>query len=503
LFAVRAAASLAFITMLALSWVAAAVGTRTYSVGEILRLAKRDQGVSIRGADVLGDVRFPPSVAGPVILDDVTFSGRVDARGTTFGSLVYLRNVTFKSDVNLMGSTFNGPVLFDAKFIKNADFRFTQFDRLSDFGRTTFSRIVDFQDASFSDVANFVGTTFGDPLDSSHSAAEFSNAEFHGGADFESAKFYDAARFDSARFSAAAIFAQSQFESYSNPADFDAARFDAGATFASAMFAGEADFASSSSGGDMSFDGSQFQRAASFQAAVFSGSTSFSNASLSQLLNLDEASLARLELNGLSFEGTQRSVGNAEQARVVIPTSESKLGHVEELVADPGEVNRIGIHEQSTAHVEKEHALELIRAAAQRAGDTNAANRAQLELRTLKRQDENPIVRVLDWVFYWGAAGYFVEVWHPIALLVLLLLITTGFRLARAWPDAKSPGQKLDSGCKSFFASFGALWRLKLHEGTALEMLESTAYKVVLIVLVLNLANVWPPVHDVLQGILP
>jgi len=462
---------------------------QTYTAAQVMTLAERPQGVSISGPAVIrGNLDFPPSIAGPVTLDDVTVAGDVNASSTSFAKLVNLSGTTVEGSVDLSGASFGAAALFDGTtFDGPADLSIAQFSRVSDFRNATFDQSADLESVYFSDIAGFPSARF-------TSSADFSDAEFHLGADFTNAKFFDTAHFAWTRFSSAATFTLAYFNSQ---LDFSNSEFDRGATFIAATLNGPADFDDSQSAGNMIFDGAHLNAGGTFVAAVLSGTTSFSQSHVSgSPLDLDEASIAQLDLSGLALQSNNTSV--------LLPTTSGNLGGLGGLVADPGDVGEFGIKEQgSSAHVEREHALELIQAAAQRGDDTSVANAAHLRLRILKRQDESALLRPLDWVFYWGVGGYFVVWWHPLVTIGALLLIGTGLRLWRKWPVAETVPRQAAYFWKGFGSSFGSLWRLNVHSGTTAEMFEASLYKAVLIVFLMNLANVWPPLHDVLQGILP
>jgi hypothetical protein len=75
------------------------------------------------------------------------------------------------------------------------------------------------------------------------------------------------------------------------------------------------------------------------------------------------------------------------------------------------------------------HVLELIEKSATGADDLGLANRARYELRKLAGRESG--VRLLDWAFYQGVAGYLVRPVHPLVTLVCLALVLSLARMLR------------------------------------------------------------------------
>jgi hypothetical protein len=195
----------------------------------------------------------------------------------------------------------------------------------------------------------------------------------------------------------------------------------------------------------------------------------------------------------LDLDGAKLEPGSA----VALPQAGGTTGHIDELRFDPNDVAHIGVGTSASTRRAREDALALVEAAARRGGDTSAANRAFYARRTLARRDEVWFTRGLDYVFFFGAAGYFVAPLHPLTALVVLLFL---FAAARwALPRRRDPPRpKFHEALRH---SWGLLWRLDIRQGTVADSVEAVVYKLAFLVLLLNLANVWPPVHDLVKGV--
>ena len=463
--------------------------------------------VSISNRYVVGALRLPAEVRAPVTLHRVTLCGPLLASSTSFDKLVDLRGSRFRAEVDFTDATFNGPAVltgihtwasapldvdfatfhglafFGGAIVRGpATFADTEFNGPARFRADRFDRPVRFGSAVFGDIADF---------SSMHvkRLADFSAAEFDSVASFSASHFMGKASFATTRFSQFADFSASAFgEITSAPLTFFAARFDGGVSFLDAQFFGPTSFSLIQSGGDVVFDGTDVERALSFVQANVVGDTTFARATLRSLVNFDEADVHKLDLDGAMFVGT---------AAVILPQPGSTTAHLDELRFDPADVGHIGTGTGKSTDAEREQALALVSAAALRGGDAKAANQAQYLRHTLIRDDRTLAPRLFDWVVLWGAGGYSVRPWHQVITLVVILLGATAIRVF----VPRLRGGKRGPLMKSFKKSFGAMWSLKLA-GSGWAQFEVVIYKVVFLVLLLNLANVWPFGHDLVKGVL-
>ena len=432
---------------------------------------------------------------GHVSAASVSFDKLVDLRGSSFRAGADFSNATFNgpavfTDVQATGdqtvhfdfATFHGAALFSgSSFAGATTFADAEFDRASRFRHVHFNGLADFDSAWFGDAADFTGAIF-------KTDGRFNAVEFHSVADFSNAQFGQRALFGASRFSQPADFSGAVFGGASQQtASFHGVRFDAGASFLDAEFDGKANFDRVQSAGDMAFDGVDFEQTASFSTVQLLGTTSFSQALLYARLNFDQASLHRLDLDGAQF---------MPKSTVELPLKNA-AGRVDELRFDPADVSHIGVGRGQASDARREHALALVETFALRGGDGKAANEAQLKRWTLKRGDRPAPLHALDWAFMWGIGGYLVRPLHPVATIGALLVLCALFRILWARFKAKKPIGPILAARRSI----AAFWRLQIHEGTGWQQLEATSYKLLLALLFLNLANVWPVVHDLLKGV--
>jgi hypothetical protein len=460
--------------------------------------------VSYSGVAVTGRLVLPGRLDAALLLHGVSLPDGIDAQETTFGKLVDLRDSTLGASSDFTGATFQGPAVFLrvsatklsfelATFDGNAffnrlkatgpvSFDYAEFSGTAGFVRASFGRRAGFKNASFGGPAAFTIASFSGPVD-------FEEADFSSDADFSSSMFSSEANFDAARFGSAAAFDGVTFEKVI----FTHARFEQGGSFIYSEFGGPAGFALTSSPGDMEFDGATFDDNATFATARYTGSTTFNRAEIDGDLNFDEAVLSRLDLDNTTFV--------AAGPHLFLPYPSQGNGRLDDLRMDPGDVGHVGTGGNEKSGREKRAtALALIEAAAKRGGDLRAADQAHVEYQTILRHDRVLPLRLLDWALYWGVAGYFVRPLHQVSTILILLVLFT--LIPVVWIRATRTPEKRLSLRTSLRRSLRSMWQLKIHEGTGWQQAEATAYKVVFLLLLLNVANVWPPVHDLLGGLL-
>jgi len=477
---------------------------RSISATFIRRRLEAGKPVSMTGGTVRGTLLFPPHVSAPLTLHGVKLLGPLDATSTTFDRLIDLRGSTLNKGADFSGATFEGPlVLTQAQVNGPLRFAFATFRGSALFAGARLNGAVTFFDAEFDRESVFRGVQirgptefdsswFGDSVSFASSdlsqRASFDATEFRAAADFSSAQFGGAVLFRGARFADVADFIGTVFGSASEaPASFQYARFQSGAGFLDAEFDGQVHFELAQSAGDMSFDGAEFDGPISFSTAQLLGSETFSQATLYASANFDQAALHRLDLDGAIFANPGVTVS--------LPKPGGTIGRIDELRFDPADAGHFGIGHGRQSDAEEEHALSLAEAAALRGGDAKAANQADLERRALIRGDEFFALRALDWAFGWGVTGYLVQPWHQVGTVATLLVL---FALVRVlWAK---PSVGFLTGLKQ---SWGALWRPAARQGSFWHQAEAQTYNLVLILFLLNLANVWPLGHDLVKGLLP
>jgi uncharacterized protein YjbI with pentapeptide repeats len=467
--------------------------------------------VELSRVRVVGELRFPAHVSAPVVLRDSLFAGRILARSSSFENLLDLSGSSFASDANFSEARFGGPVLlartrtssrsvlgfdftvFDgpavftrAQIHGPVSFAGTQFGSSSRFDLAHFNRNARFGFAIFGDLADFQATTFA-------GTASFRAVEFRSVADFSDAQFDGNATFDGARFSAATDFSGGYFlpsgRMVGSPASFRFVHFAEGASFRSRAFGRGVVFDGATASGPLGFQGTIFQGDASFDTVDFSAEADFSQAELNGLVNFEQARLARLDFDGAVFN----------ESRLVLPNDRNHSGRLDDLRMDPNDVRYVYQGTQKGARKAREHAFALVEKAARSGGDLGAAAEAGVRRRTLGRQDDDLPLHVLDWAFYWQIAGYFQRPLHPLYALVALFLLGVLVRLAwRAgardgWAHLRGLLQDIRESLGSIFGKGKGL----VSSGEAL------LAKVLLAVLILCVANVWPPVSDLLKGVLP
>jgi uncharacterized protein YjbI with pentapeptide repeats len=378
------------------------------------------------------------------------------------------------------GAVFGGPAVFTGASFQGASrFRQAQFLRAANFGF-----------AGFDDAADFAAAVFVGP-------ASFGGAEFRSVADFTGATFSDSAAFDTARFSGAADFVGATFDPtahrHAPPASFKSTRFDGGGSFFGAQFLAGADFGLTQAAGALDFETATFQHDAVFSTARFLQGIDFSRAEFTQgVLDLDQSSASEVDLTGTTLARTV----------VVLPDPALGAGRVDNLRLDPADVGKIRQGSEAGTRATREQALGLVESAARSAGDNRAANEAQVRRLTLIRQSRSVVPRVLDYLFLWGIGGYLVRPLHPALAILVLLLVGTLVRAAaeRRRQPALAVGVELRDGLRGSAAS---LTRLSLWKGSAAQQLEALAYKLLILLLILNLGNVWPSIRSLWEGLAP
>ena len=480
----------------------------------IVRLLEAGKPVAISHARIRGVLRLPAQVNAPLSLRRCVIADGIRAASTTFAGLVDLTGTTIGGDSDFSAAVFSGPVLLgglhtrpertarfdfatfrssavvtDAVFGGPAVFTGTSFQGASRFRAVQFLKAANFAFAGFDDAADFAAAVFAGP-------ASFGGAEFRSVADFTGATFSDNVAFDTARFSSAADFIGATFapaDEHAPPASFKGARFDGGGSFFGAQFLAGADFGLTQASEALDFETATFQHNAVFSTGRFLRGVDFSRADFTQsVLDLDQSSASEIDLTGTSLAKTV----------VVLPDPTLGAGRVDHLRLDPADVGKIRQGSAAGTRATREQALGLVESAARAAGDNRAANEAQVRRLTLVRQSRSAVPRVLDYMFLWGIGGYLVRPLHPAVAILALLLAGTLVRAAaeRRRQPSLAVGAELRDGLRGSAAS---LTRVTLWKGSPGQQLEALAYKLLLLLLILNLGNVWPSIRSLWEGLSP
>lgn len=419
---------------------------------------------------------------------DCTFVGPVSAHDVIFDRTVDLSGTTFSRGVDFTGATFHAPALFRAsvaqveasgvepscRFRRVAVFSLAIFDDLASFGGARFCATAEFLDTRFAD-ATFSNAGF--------LRAEFDRAAFRGAALFNDAHFARHASFEEADFRVRADFARAHFN---DGADFADTRFASGASFLVTRFSvahpatvdESATFQDAVAGGDLDFTFAEFHRQlALFSGLVSSGSLVFRDAEFD-----DEA--------GVSMDRLQ----------------------ARDLVLDVNAVKGISDPEQQLA------VLGMIEDSAKARNDLKTANDAQYQIRVLRSHTYSAFWAFNDYVFYRGAAGYFVRPLRPVLVLIALVtvvaLVRTRSKLretpkpearAGSWESVRSTGSR---GSTTFltclldtFAVAGPRWRGRDGAVGLPQRFEVVIYRLLLVCALIGLANSNPTLRQMVDSL--
>ena len=497
----RAAGSLAFALVVALSFgPAASAARRVVQAASIEAQIRNDRPVRVVDAEIRGTLHLPLEVGVPVALERDLLIGTLVASSSSFDRVFSLKGSILENGADFAGAAFSGPTNFaglhssgrlsfeEATFRGAAlfggaqlggpvTFQDAELDGVARFRVARFEKLADFDSASFRAGADFVAARF-------DQAAYFETASFGDLANFTGAMFSEPAYFGGSLFAGSAAFTGAQFDGRHAPAaSFLRARFEDDASFLDASFRGWAKFDLAEAPGDVVFDGAIFGNGASFSTVRLLGDTSFAQTDVSGLLNFDQAVLAKLDLDGASFEPS---------GKVLLPRAAGTTGRVDELRFDPNDIHHVGIVVGSLKSVTqaREHALALVESEARRGGDVSAANHAYALRQSLDGSGHSWIVRALWLAFWWGVAGYLVAPLHPLVTLVVLLF---AFTLARMLRGARF--------APAFGCGWSSLWLFDIRKASFVASLEAIAFKTVIVLLFLNLANVWPPLNELVKGV--
>jgi len=492
-------------------------------------------------------MRLPRPVKAEFIVRNSQFDERLDARSVSFAGLLDFSGTNFVKGADFSDAQFAGPFIFaaattgrgastlfrfasftgaavfarahlkgdtlltGAEFHDTARFRKVAFAGRAFFGYSSFDRAADFARATFSGSASFGGTDFG-------SVANFAKASFRKNTAFTGARFAGTATFDEAEFKAQrrrisrvpGFVGSSQ---RTRPTAFGGVSFNGGASFLYATFEREAIFNDAQALQGVDFEGARFDRSASFTTVRFRGDTDLSHALLNRRVDFTQAVLHLLDLDGVTV---------GDKTVVVLPDPARRIGHLDDLRLDADEM--IGPIEAGSPDAQIRQ-LKLVESAARSAGDRDAANKALVRRLTLNRYTESWWFHPVDWAFGWEISGYLIKWQKPACALLALVVLGILLRLARwnwkarvrvlrwlTWWKIRVPVLTRIRPRSNEAVPEKQIWvatkrsvvnlvRFKIEDRTALAWLETASQKLLVLVLLLTLGNVWPPVHDLLNGI--
>jgi uncharacterized protein YjbI with pentapeptide repeats len=477
----------------------------------------------------------------------------VSGAGTEFENLVDLSGSRFEGGVDLSNARFDRSFLFSdatAASRRLLSFQRSQFSESAIFRRTMFQEPVSFEEAAFDNATDFEEATFSRWV-------SFVASEFRADVDFSGARLLGLALFSNARFSREADFISSMFGPFGAPhrgrafpcangasvwTTFCRSNFDAGASFLGARFQGVT-FALARADGDLNFQAAQFagdQRCsidhadllttpADFSTTRFLGEATFRGAQFDCLANFDQAYVHVLDLKGADLQ--ELWLGLPAQSEHPNPGNLGWIGVLHLAVED---VDHIRIQDATSSEIRlaREHALELVEAAARAANDLGTANDARVRRLSLIRDSKPLVPRLFDWVVWWGLLGYLVQPVHQAIAIALAFLVAVVMRASISAParsgsvgnpanDATAYGaggagskhqatrritfhtraisHRLSHVWHSIEETLGVVFRLRPPEGGA--RLEYFLFKFLIVVLIVNVGNVWPPFRELLEGV--
>jgi uncharacterized protein YjbI with pentapeptide repeats len=383
------------------------------------RLRAGDSVVLPRGTEIRGRLLLAREVVqGSFTCRLCTFAGPISAADATFERTVDLTGGVFTGDVVFTGASFRGSTLFGtvtdldgeartARFPSRADFSLAVFEGPTNFSGAVFAGPASFQESRLGDAA-FAGTIFTAPV-------SFAGAQFLGEADFPSANFLHGVTFKGARFARGAIFLATTFDSPAHASVV--AQTDVQPNEPEEA----ANFSLVKSKGSIVFSRAVFHSLPGEQVAIFD-----------DLASTGELDLDRAEFLSLAAEdspdpyaehGNRVAMDGVDTGGLVLA-----LDHVDS-ISDEGEYDG-----------SRRNALAAIRAVADANGDLGLANDAEYQLRLLRAQNRGAIARAADTFFYRGVAGYFVRPGHPLLLLAILVVLLTLLRYGRERAGAPHVG---------------------------------------------------------------
>jgi Pentapeptide repeats (9 copies) len=401
------------------------------------------QGLTFDDARVNGRLnfhgaRFERAVvigAAPVLPGLVTrVSGQIDFSLATFASTANFENLEAASFADFTLARFQDTGIFNSARLTGSNFR----------------SAVSFIGAEFDREARFVDATL---------RADFTNADFHGGADFRRATFPTDGLFLGTNFAGAVDFGDAQL----GGSDFANARFHQGANFKRAAASNNIRFVGARSNGPLDFQAARFAAVANFTDVEVDGMLSFEHTRFARS-GCTAAACGRSTFIARNLSADDLRMPIALARRTLRPTATSLLQQIER--------------------------------SAKARGDFGTANDAFYNRQVVKSGGYGPLGRLLDFVFYRGAAGYLVKPEHPLVLLLLLALVAATLEARSRWREHKAPlrarkpaaiaGLAWDVGSEALRRIAGAIPKRLGGNAQPLPRLELTVYRILLVCTVIG-----------------
>lgn len=476
---------------------------------EFIRSVAED-GLDASGLVVDGDVdlRSIGRVEHLFRCQDCTVLGSVNASDVVFSRVVDLSGLQVRGALDLHGASVE-----DAFLLQDSQRRGARIEGPTDLDLATFA-----------DVASFDGTSFDGPVQAQHlhvrgtasftdtdfsSAARFDHAAFHDGVSFAGGEFHEEARFVRVRFGGAASFRQR--------------RFDERATFTGATFEGRADFMLAEFRGPGRFENLTLERGANFRVIQARAPVSFQQTGANGPVDFQGAVFHEaVSLSGITTSG---------ELSLLDVTIGSPRGLVMEPMFPAALLIDIATVEQIPGPRIRARVLAALEQTAKARGDLALANDARYTLLALQSEEHEWHQRLLDRVFYRGIGGYLVRPQHPLLTLVLLMVLAATIRAvprvraARASSTARTanPGRGWRHGWAEVEHTLGPVVA-GLHESlsrtfrrgaakdadppagassfsASARALESTIYKVLVVVLLITLGNSNGTIREIIDAL--
>jgi len=377
---------------------------RTIDASLIVEAVMRHVPVQVRQAIIRGRLN----------LQDVTIEQKFDLAGCVVEDHADFSHATFKRDFFVSDAVFKGGASFrDATFEHGAMLQRTRFDISVSFENVRFSEFsaeeaefgaASFSHARFEAIADFAKSTFDSSV--AFIATQFAGQGFFPGArfkgsnaDFTRAHFVDWTTFGSGEpnfssvFDGQAIFIETQFDSstwfngvtFQKEVTFHGARFGSTAEFRGATFHSTASFERCHFDADAFFQDSGFQGLASFRSTIFQA-VYFSSAAKSATPQFRND----IDLLGCTYDQIQVNWRSFLQ----YPNGRSRV-HA---------YNR-------QPYIQLEEVL-------RKSGFEDDANEVYAEQR---RVENTKGWRKYQDRFYWLIANYGIDLWHELAITLILL----------------------------------------------------------------------------------
>lgn len=499
-----------------------AARARSLDAAAIVRALAQGRGVEMANVEVHGDLRLPRAVDAPLILRNSILLGDIVGAHGAFSRVIDLSGTRISGRADFAGARFAAPFVFErpsSEVAGRSSFAAAVFAESARFGRASFRGGADFSGAQFHGDARFASSTFGGDSDFSLAgfdggvtftsarfgrSATFTDAGFGSVADFTAAVFRGPSGFANARFAARADFITAVFDAaaaHGPSADFTRASFEDGATFLLARFRVNGAFPLVRTTGDMDFQDASFngegldvaarKPVADFSTARLLGRVSFAGSQLGGFVSFDQAFVDELDLTEAFIGGPLR-----------LPLGRQSGGRIGTLRLDLEDAQQVEGPEEDDRPA-REAALLLVEESARAIEDLETANNARAERLTLLRGRKGALARGFDYAVLNGIWGYGVRPHHQLGLIGVLLLAGASARWRSRQPSRTSTGAHARGVFKDIGDTIGALLRLNPpKEGSsAWRVTEYLVFKVLIVILVLNAANVWPVSRELIEGV--